>query len=127
MMGRNHTDTACLLGVQPPHRNSTPLVQMAFEANARTGKFVLDSTWDRPTHGEGWYFRSDHVPYARLNVPAVFFSTNLHPDYHTPRDEPSRIDYAKLTRMTKWMYLTGWLVANAKDRPALDPGFRLER
>jgi hypothetical protein len=29
--------------------------------------------------------------------------------------------------MTKWMYLTGWLVANAKDRPALDPGFRLER
>lgn len=127
MMGRNHPDTASVLGVQPPHRNSSALAQMALEANERTGKFVLDSLWDRPTHPEGWYFRSDHVPYARLNVPALFFTTTLHPDYHTPRDEPSRIDYAKLTRMTKWMYLTGWIVANAKERPGIDAGFRLER
>ncbi len=42
----------------------------------------------------------------------------------TSRD---RIDYAKLTRMTKWMYLTGWIVANAKERPAIDAGFQLER
>jgi peptidase M28-like protein len=127
LIGRNNPDSASLLGIQPPHRNSTALVQMALEANSRTGKFLLDSTWDRPTHPEGWYFRSDHLPYARLNVPALMYSTNLHPDYHTPRDEPSRIDYAKLTRMTKWMYLTGWIVANSKDRPAIDPGFKLER
>jgi hypothetical protein len=127
MMGRNNPDTASILGVQPPHRNSTALVNMAIQADNMTGKFVIDSTWDRPTHPEGWYFRSDHLPYARLGVPALFFSTNLHPDYHTPRDEPSRIDYAKLTRMTQWMYATGWLVANAAQRPALDPGFKLER
>lgn len=127
MIGRNHPDTASLLGIQPPHRNSTALVQMALDANNRTGKFVLDSLWDRPTHPEGWYFRSDHVPYARLNVPALFFTTKLHDDYHTPRDNPDRIDYAKLARMTRWMYLTGWIVANAKERPAIDAGFRLER
>ena len=127
MIGRNHPDTASLLGIQPPHRNSTTLVQMAMEANNRTGRFVLDSLWDRPSHPEGWYFRSDHVPYARLNVPALFFSTNLHDDYHTPRDNPDRIDYAKLTRMTKWMYLTGWIVANTRERPAIDAGFQLER
>jgi hypothetical protein len=127
MIGRNHPDTASLLGVQPPHRNSTTLVEMALDANRRTGKFVLDSLWDRPSHPEGWYFRSDHVPYARLNVPALFFTTTLHDDYHTPRDNPDRIDYAKLTRMTRWMYLTGWIVANAKERPAIDVGFQLER
>lgn len=127
MIGRNHPDTASILGVQPPHRNSTALVQMALDANGRTGKFVIDSLWDRPTHPEGWYFRSDHVPYARLGVPALFFSTNLHDDYHTPRDNPDRIDYPKLTRMTQWMYLTGWIVGNAKDRPTIDPGFQLER
>lgn len=127
MIGRNHPDTASLLGIQPPHRNSTTLVQMALDANNRTGKFVLDSLWDRPTHPEGWYFRSDHVPYARLNVPALFFTTNLHDDYHTPRDNPDRIDYAKLARMTKWMYLTGWIVANTRVRPAIDTGFQLER
>lgn len=127
MIGRNHPDTATLLGVQPPHRNSSDLVNMAIRANALTGKFILDSLWDRPSHPEGWYFRSDHVPYARLNIPAVMYSTNLHPDYHTPRDKPDRIDYAKLTRMTKWMYLTGWFVATAPKRPAIDPGFKLER
>lgn len=127
MMGRNHPDSASLLGIQPPHRNSAALVGMALTANALTGKFQLDSLWDRPTHPEGWYFRSDHVPYARLNVPAVMYTTNLHADYHTPRDKPERIDYPKLTRMTQWMYLTGWLVANAPQRPGIDAGFKLER
>lgn len=127
MIGRNNPDSAALLGSQPPHRNSSDLVAMALRANALTGRFVLDTIWDRPTHSEGWYFRSDHLPYARLNVPALMYSTNLHDDYHTPRDDPGRIDYPKLTRMAQWMYLTGWFAANAPARPALDPGFRLER
>ncbi|MFI5311176.1 MAG: M28 family peptidase, partial [Gemmatimonadales bacterium] len=127
MIGRNHPDTASLMGVQPPHRNSSELVAMALRANSLTGKFVLDSIWDRPTHPEGWYFRSDHLPYARLNVPALEYSTNLHNDYHTPRDKPAAINYPKLTRMTQWMYLTGWFVANTDKRPAIDPGFQLER
>lgn len=127
MIGRNHPDTASLLGIQPPHRNSTDLIGMALKANALTGKFILDSLWDRPTHPEGWYFRSDHVPYARLNIPSVMYSTNLHNDYHTPRDKPENINYPKLLRMTQWMYLTGWFVANAPTRPGVDPGFKLER
>lgn len=127
MIGRNSPDSAALLGSQPPHRNSTALVKMALDANARVGKFIIDSTWDRPTHPEGFYFRSDHLPYARLNVPAIYFTTMLHSDYHTPRDEAKGIDAAKLTRMTQWMYLTGWTAANAPQRPSLDPGFKLER
>ncbi|HEY2906357.1 MAG TPA: M28 family peptidase [Vicinamibacterales bacterium] len=127
MIGRNNPDSAALLGSQPPHRNSTDLVQAALNANAATGKFIIDSLWDRPTHPEGWYFRSDHVPYARLGVPAIFFSTNLHPDYHTPRDKPAAINYPKLLHMTKWIYMTGWTVANAAKRPAVDSGFKLER
>ena len=73
------------------------------------------------------YFRSDHLPYARLGIPAIMYTSLLHVDYHTPRDEPSRIDYAKLTRMTTWMYLTGWAVANRTAAPAREPGFKLER
>ncbi|HEV7590543.1 MAG TPA: M28 family peptidase [Longimicrobium sp.] len=127
MIGRNAPGAAALLGVVPPHRNSTALVEMALAANRRVGGFALDSTWDSPAHPEGWYFRSDHLPYARAGIPAVFFTTLLHPDYHTPRDEAARIDYAKLTRMTRWMYATGWAVANTTARSAIDAGFRLER
>ncbi|HET7374794.1 MAG TPA: M28 family peptidase [Gemmatimonadaceae bacterium] len=127
MIGRNDPDSAALLGAQPPHRNSIALVEAALRANAELTHFKLDTIWDRPTHREGWYFRSDHLPYARAGVPAIMFSTLLHPDYHTPRDEPSRIDIAKLAKMTRWMYATGWIVANAAQRPDVIPGFKLER
>ncbi len=127
MIGRGHPDSAALMGVQPPHLNSRAVVAAAFAANAQSAKLAVDTLWDRPSHPEGWYFRSDHLPYARRNIPAIEFSTNLHPDYHTPRDEPSRIDYAKLTKMARWMYLTGRYLADDKARPALEPGFRLER
>ncbi len=127
MIGRNHPDTAALLGSQPPHRNSSVLTQMALIANDRVTRFVVDSSWDRPTHREGWYFRSDHLPYARAGIPALFFSTLLHSDYHTPDDEPDRIDIVKLRKMTQWMYATGWAVGNVAQRPTVDPGFKLER
>ncbi len=127
MIGRNHPDSATILGIQPPHRNSADLITHVLAANTLTGRFALDSLWDRPTHPEGWYFRSDHLPYARANVPSVMFTTNLHADYHTPRDKPENIDYAKLYKMTQWMYVTGALVANAPKRPGLDPNFKLER
>ena len=127
MLGRNAPDSAALLGSQPPHRNSTALVNMALAANEAYVHFAIDSTWDRPSHPEFWYFRSDHLPYARAGVPALYFTSLLHPDYHTPRDEASRIDVGKLVRMTRWMYATGWAAANATVRPAVDSGFRLER
>ncbi len=127
MIGRNDPDSAALLGAQPPHRNSIALVDAALRANTELTHFKLDTIWDRPTHPEGWYFRSDHLPYARAGIPAIEFSTLLHPDYHTPRDEPSRIEFPKLTRMTRWMYATGWIVATATKRPDVVPGFKLER
>jgi len=127
MIGRNNPDTASLLGSQPPHRNSAALVRMAIDANARVSHFAIDSIWDRPAHPEGFYFRSDHVPYAARNVPSLFFTTVLHDIYHTPFDEPSRIEYPKLTRMAKWMYATGWAVSETRERPAIDPGYKFSR
>ena len=127
MIGRNDPNTAALLGAVPPHRNSPEFVDMARAANDNVSRFVIDSSWDDPEHREGWYYRSDHLPYARNGVPALFFTTLLHPDYHTPFDNPDRIDIVKLTKMTRWMYATGRLAAEADKAPALDPTFKLER
>jgi len=127
MIGRNHPDSAALLGARPPHMNSRALVAAAHRANAMTARFALDTLWDDPRHPEGWYFRSDHLPYARAGIPAIFFTTLLHPEYHTPRDNPETIDIAKLARVARWMYATGWIIGTAPERPDLVPGFRLER
>jgi hypothetical protein len=121
MIGRNSIDSAGLLGTLTPHKNSTQLVDMAMKANSELTKFKVDFSWDDPKQPEGWYFRSDHLPYAQAGIPAIFFTSLLHPDYHTPKDEADRIDIAKLAKMTKWMYTTGWLVSQTPTRPALDP------
>lgn len=127
MIGRNNTDSAAILGAIPPHRNSTDLVNIALAANKEGPNFILDTTWDAPTHIEGWYFRSDHLPYSRLGIPAIMYTSLLHPDYHTPQDNAQNINYPKLKKMADWMYRTGWKVANANTRPARDKNFQLER
>lgn len=127
MIGRNHIDSATVLGSIPPHRNSLELVNMTLEANKEGPNFKLDSSWDDVKHIEGWYFRSDHLPYARLGIPSIMYTSLLHPDYHTPQDNIENINYPKLKKMADWMYRTGWKVANTKVRPATDKNFKLER
>jgi hypothetical protein len=127
MIGRNNIDSAAVLGSQTPHRNSMDLIKMVMDANNEGPKFKLDSTYDKVTHVEGWYFRSDHLPYARLGIPAIMYTSLLHEDYHTPLDNAQNINYPKLKKMADWMYRTGYKVANAPKRPATDKDFKLER
>ena len=127
MIGRNNIDSAAVLGMQLPHRNSADLIKMVLDANNEGPQFKLDTTYDKVTHVEGWYFRSDHLPYARLGIPAIMYTTLLHEDYHTPLDNAENINYPKLKKMADWMYRTGYKVANAPKRPSTDKNFKLER
>jgi len=120
MIGRNSIDSAALLGTLTPHKNSDALVNMAMKANAQLFHFKVDFSWDDAKHPEGWYFRSDHAPYAALGVPSLFFTSLLHPDYHTPKDEADRISIPKLTKMSQWMYATAWIISQTPEKPALD-------
>jgi len=127
MIGMNAPDSAGLLGITPPHLNSSDLANIALAENAKGPKFKLDIEWDKASHFEGFYFRSDHLPYVRKNIPAIFFTTLTHPRYHTPADEAATINVEKLTKMTRWMYATGFGVANAANRPKIVDGFKLEK
>lgn len=127
MIGQNHPDSMALLGSQSPHKNSSDLVAAALEANDAGPQFKLDVKWDKTDHPEGFYFRSDHMPYARVGIPAIFYTSLLHPIYHTPADEAKTINYPKLLKVTQWMYLTGWAIGNTTERPKVDEGFKLER
>jgi hypothetical protein len=63
--------------------------------------------------------RSDHWPFLQNGVPAVWFHTGLHPDYHTPDDEPERIEYEKMTRIVRLVHQASWNLANSTIRPAM--------
>ena len=68
--------------------------------------------------------RSDHWPFLQHGIPAIWFFTGLHPDYHTPDDRPERINYAKMERVVRLVYQTSWDLAQRTARPRLASGPR---
>jgi hypothetical protein len=64
--------------------------------------------------------RSDHWPFLQNEVPAVWFHTGLHPDYHTPDDDPERIEYEKMSRIVRLVHQASWNLANDDRRPAME-------
>jgi Zn-dependent M28 family amino/carboxypeptidase len=63
--------------------------------------------------------RSDHWPFLNTGVPAVWVHTGLHPDYHTPNDDPARINYDKMEKITRLVHQASWDLATTTVRPTL--------
>jgi len=64
---------------------------------------------------ERYFFRSDHISFARKDIPVLFYSTGTHRDYHKVTDEEQLIDYDKFLKMTRFSYKVGFNVAQYKD------------
>ena len=63
--------------------------------------------------------RSDSWPFLQHGVPAIWFHTGLHPDYHLTSDTADRINYEKMERIAKLVHQVSWDLANAATRPTL--------
>ncbi|MDA2926460.1 M28 family peptidase [Acidobacteria bacterium AH-259-G07] len=64
--------------------------------------------------------RSDNWPFLINGVPALFFHTGLHPDYHQPTDTPDKINYSKMEKIVRLVFLSSWNAANASTPPRLN-------
>jgi Zn-dependent M28 family amino/carboxypeptidase len=64
--------------------------------------------------------RSDSWPFLQHGVPAIWFHTGLHPDYHLTSDTADRINYPKMERIAKLVHQVSWGLANAAARPTLN-------
>jgi len=118
MLGRNHTDSLFLIGSD---MLSSELDKAVIKANNTPGiKFGFDYCYSNFTHPMRFYVRSDHYPFIRFGVPAVWFFCGLTNDYHTYRDEVAFVDYDKFYRATKLGYLTIMEVGNRKELLKLD-------
>ncbi|MEZ5429145.1 MAG: M20/M25/M40 family metallo-hydrolase [Pyrinomonadaceae bacterium] len=83
-------------------------------------KIIYNYKYDDPKDSNRFFFRSDHFNYAVNGIPIVFWFDGVHEDYHGPGDEPQKIDYQKMERITRTIFLTMWEVASLKDRPMID-------
>lgn len=71
--------------------------------------------------------RSDQWSFLQHRIPAVFFFAGLHPDYHTPRDTPEKINYPKLEKVAQLVYLSAFEIANQKARPSYKAATQTDR
>ncbi len=83
-------------------------------------KLTYDYRYDDPADTNRFFFRSDHFHYAMSGIPIAFWFDGVHEDYHGPGDSADKIDYAKMERVARTIFLTMWEVSELAVRPKID-------
>jgi Zn-dependent M28 family amino/carboxypeptidase len=99
---------------------STELGELSDRVNSSYLNLTYNTKYDDPKDPNQFFFRSDHFNYARKGIPIIFYFDGEHEDYHRPGDEVSKIDYQKMERVARTIFMTGWEVANLAARPKVD-------
>jgi hypothetical protein len=63
------------------------------------------------------FFRSDQFPFVLHNVPAFWWFTGFHPDYHHTTDTVEKIDFVKMRKILQLAYLTAWRFGDDAKTP----------
>ena len=100
------------------YSRSPDLRRAADQANGTTG---LELKFRYDDNSSNLLRRSDQWPFLYRGVPAIFIHTGLHPDYHTERDRPDKINYAKMARIVRMVHQLSWNLAQNSDRPTYSP------
>jgi hypothetical protein len=99
---------------------STELGELSERVNKSYLNLNFDYRYDDPKDPNRFFFRSDHYNYAKNKVPIIFYFDGVHEDYHQPGDSPDKIDYQKMEKVTRTVYMTMWELANLPVRPKVD-------
>jgi Zn-dependent M28 family amino/carboxypeptidase len=127
MIGRNETEseqTKGLLEIPADTTNRLNLIGALYspdysrtvaEENKHIG-LVLDDRFDHEA-ALNVFFRSDQFPFVLHNVPAFWWFTGFHPDYHHTTDTAEKINYVKMGKILRLAYLTGFRFADEAVPP----------
>jgi len=99
---------------------STELGEIVNTVNKSYLNITFDTKYDDPKDPNRFFFRSDHYMYARKGIPIIFFFDGTHEDYHGVGDTAEKIDYQKMEKVTRTIYMTLWEIANRPARLKVD-------
>ena len=102
---QENTNAVNVLG----YSHSGSLRRLVTKSNEKIG---LELKFRYDNHEANLLRRSDHWPFLNVGVPVLFFHTGLHPDYHGPGDTPEKINYVKMERIVRLVFLCSWIAAN---------------
>jgi Zn-dependent M28 family amino/carboxypeptidase len=99
---------------------SSELAEILETVNKSYLNLGFDKKYDDPADPNRFFYRSDHYNYAKKGIPIIFFFDGEHEDYHRPGDSPDKIDYQKMEKVARTVYMMMWEVATRPTRPKVD-------
>jgi hypothetical protein len=99
---------------------STELGELVNAVNKSYLNLTFDTRYDDPKDPQRFFYRSDHYNYAKKGIPIIFFFDGVHEDYHRKSDTADKIDYQKMEKVTRTVYMTAWEIANRPARLKVD-------
>jgi hypothetical protein len=129
MIGRNEAaDPRVITDISPDTSNQLGLIGTHYspdyrETVERQNKIVglnLTYKWDLDAYNSV-LFRSDQYPFLLHDVPAIWWFTGFHPDYHQITDTVEKINFEKMAKIVKLAYLSGFEFADEQNPPRLEP------
>jgi hypothetical protein len=127
MIGRNETpsdQTKGLIDIPADTTNRLNLIGGTYSPDYRRtveqeNKYVgliLDDRFDHES-ALNVFFRSDQFPFVLHNIPAFWWFTGFHPDYHHTTDTAEKINYVKMAQILRLAYLSAWQFGEEPQGP----------
>jgi hypothetical protein len=124
MVGRidkDHKDNGSYIYIIGDDRLSSELHTLSENASKLySPDVVLDYKLNAKDDPEHLYERSDHYNFAKKGVPVIFYTSGLHDEYHTPKDDVELIDFPNYEKRVRLIFATAWQIANADERVKVD-------
>ncbi len=127
MIGRNEAPSAQTDGLMEIAKDTSnelnftgtvysPEYRAVVESANRSVDLALNFKWENDA-ALNLFARSDQFPFIQKEVPAVWWFTGFHPDYHQPTDTVEKINFDKMEKILKLAYLTAWEIGDADHPP----------
>jgi len=127
MIGRNETEsdqTKGLIGIPADTTNRLNLIGALYSPDynrtvVAENKYVgldLDDRFDYEA-ALNVLFSSDQFPFVLHNIPAFWWFTGFHPDYHHTTDTAEKINYVKMAKILRLAYLSGYAFTDDSTPP----------
>lgn len=101
MIGRNDPDSLYIIG----YSWSPDLKEITSKENEELGfKLIYDN--------DNYLGGSDHAPFIKDGIAALFYHSGLHKDYHKVTDEAKLIDFTKAARVSQLAFRVAFRIAN---------------
>ncbi len=123
MVGRvdeKHKDNPNYIYVIGADRLSTELHDINENANKKYTQLELDYTFNEEDDPNRYYYRSDHYNFAEKGIPAIFYFSGVHDDYHRTSDTVEKIQFDKMEKIGKLIFHTVWQLANQEKTIEVD-------